>query len=280
MATLTRSLSLSSRQASLNGTHPDLERCLRDLNFNVPKPAAKSKAGERWSDAIHSVQLLNAACGAAFERLEDARILHGAFVHTSVAPGDIVYAEGDEGDSLFLLTEGSVELSSKNSSTPEVILMAPAIFGELRSDDLRPGAPERPGAPRRAATVTSGDDGACFRRVLKEDFDRVADDAPELREALHDAAARSVATRKAAAAEELGDFAPRPRSREINRLYSREEAALPGAIYAMLLRESVDEEEEEGEDAENERRAGDGQPYSPAWRTKARAVVRIAAKHA
>jgi CRP-like cAMP-binding protein len=48
--------------------------------------------------------------------------------------GDVVFEQGDVGDSLFLLIEGSVEVVQKDEAGSEFVittLMAPTFFGEM-----------------------------------------------------------------------------------------------------------------------------------------------------
>ncbi|EMJ91917.1 transporter, cation channel family protein [Leptospira alstonii serovar Pingchang str. 80-412] len=93
--------------------------------------------------------------------------------HHIFLPGDILFRKGDIGDNLYILTEGSVEILSKNDSEVIAVLSEGKFFGELALVTEE----------RRSATVRSVGISELYT-LSKEDFFNVLNLYPGFRDAM------------------------------------------------------------------------------------------------
>ena len=89
------------------------------------------------------------------------------------AAGSQIIREGDPGDSLFIVDQGRVQISTKSSGTTIATLQSGDVLGEMALVT---------GAPRSATAVAETDTRVWI--VLKEDFDRALATSPHLSEAV------------------------------------------------------------------------------------------------
>ena len=100
---------------------------------------------------------------AAFRRLATRRVYRA---------GEVIFAQGDEGDALYYISRGSVDISIRlGASGLDKRLQSLTegnIFGEMAMLDNKP----------RAASVTATVDTVCYRLGVRE-FERIKHDYPE-----------------------------------------------------------------------------------------------------
>lgn len=85
----------------------------------------------------------------------------------SLRPGQTLISEGERGDCMYLIVEGSVRVHSQGQTI--IMLDAGTTVGELAVLDPEP----------RTASVTAAADAFLFR-IAKEPFDEVLADRPEI----------------------------------------------------------------------------------------------------
>jgi CRP/FNR family transcriptional regulator, cyclic AMP receptor protein len=79
-------------------------------------------------------QLVNFLKESSILRLLDDRIIHGlslSLVEKHCGPGHVVFKEGDAGDGLYIIKEGSVEVKRNIDAKPIAYLTAGECFGEM-----------------------------------------------------------------------------------------------------------------------------------------------------
>ena len=88
-----------------------------------------------------------------FESLtpDDLRALSARLEQTESAEGDVIFRQGDEGSSLFIIDDGAVEIAYGEGKTRIVLatLFAGQYFGELSLFDRAPRGLARRRASRR-----------------------------------------------------------------------------------------------------------------------------------
>ena len=109
-----------------------------------------------------------------FSALDDeaATALRASMSETRLRRGEVLFHEGDEGDKLYIVTEGKVKLGRTSSDGRENLLaiLGPGqMFGELSLFDPGP----------RSATVTAVTD-ATFSSLSHEDLLRWLDGRPQV----------------------------------------------------------------------------------------------------
>ncbi len=110
---------------------------------------------------------------ALFGGLSDAVLGHLAtsLKVLRVAPGEILFREGDPGREMFVVLEGEVEVmkKSRRGRDMRVALLGPSDgFGEMSLIDVQPrSAMVRSVAPTRLLRMTSEDFDALYRHDLK-----------------------------------------------------------------------------------------------------------------
>ncbi len=114
-----------------------------------------------------------------FSDLDDhaRRALAPEIVPRSYRKGDLIFCQGDQGESLFIVAEGLVKLSLTSLEGAEIVLATlrpPSVFGELAVLD---GGPRT--ASARALQVTT------LLALTRPSFLRVLVDNPQLADALH-----------------------------------------------------------------------------------------------
>lgn len=108
---------------------------------------------------------------------EARRALAPQIVPRSYRKGDLIFSQGDRGESLYIVAEGLVKLSLVSSEGAEMVLAAlrpPSVFGELA---LLDGGPRT--ATARALQATT------LLALTRPSFVRLVTDNPRLAEALH-----------------------------------------------------------------------------------------------
>lgn len=109
---------------------------------------------------------------------DDARrALAPEIVPRSYRKGDLIFSQGDRGESLYIVADGLVKLSLVGREGAEMVLAAlrpPSVFGELA---LLDGGPRTASARALQATTLLALTRASFMRLLTEN--------PRLAEALH-----------------------------------------------------------------------------------------------
>ncbi|MBE1283139.1 MAG: cyclic nucleotide-binding domain-containing protein [Rhodobacteraceae bacterium] len=118
------------------------------------------------SDSIPDCGFLSGAS----ERLKD--LLEGQATEIRLGQGDILFEQGDDGDALFAITEGSLEFSILSAAGRKLSLdiMRPgAIFGEIALFDPGP----------RTATATALEPSR-VRRIRNPDVLKQIEQHPEL----------------------------------------------------------------------------------------------------
>jgi CRP/FNR family cyclic AMP-dependent transcriptional regulator len=113
-----------------------------------------------------------------FSGLDDdaAEALSASMVENRVMRGDVLFREGDEGDRLYVVTEGKVKLGRTSADGRENLLaiLGPGqMFGELSLFDPGP----------RSATVTAITD-CTMQSLAHEELGRWLDGRPEVARAL------------------------------------------------------------------------------------------------
>jgi CRP/FNR family transcriptional regulator, cyclic AMP receptor protein len=114
-----------------------------------------------------------------FSGLDDGarRALTPEFIPRTYRKGDLVFSQGDQGESLFIVAEGLVKLSLVSLEGAEMVLATirpPSVFGELA---LLDGGPRT--ASARALQATT------LLALTRPSFIRVLLDNPRLADALH-----------------------------------------------------------------------------------------------
>ena len=114
-----------------------------------------------------------------FRDLDDdaRRALAPEIVPRSYRKGDLIFSQGDQGESLFIVAEGLVKLSLTSLEGAEMVLATlrpPSVFGELAVLDEGPRT-----ASARALQVTT------LLALTRPSFLRVLVGNPQLAEALH-----------------------------------------------------------------------------------------------
>ena len=107
---------------------------------------------------------------------EERLALADAMVETLFAKGEFIVREGEAGQSLYLLAEGTLEVSKTNETGRKVLLdrlLPGAVFGEM---SLLTGQP-------RSATIVAGTDGAVYE-IRREHLDPMLRERPQLAEGL------------------------------------------------------------------------------------------------
>lgn len=102
--------------------------------------------------------------------------LADAMVESLFARGDVIMREGEAGQSLYLLAEGTLEVSKTDAAGRKVLLdriLPGAVFGEM---SLLTGQP-------RSATIIAGTDGALYE-IHREHLDPMLRERPQLAEGL------------------------------------------------------------------------------------------------
>ncbi len=174
---------------------PTATQSIRLTRTDPPEPPESAEeAVARHVASLGSVGLLGPLAPEHIRRLaESARELR-------FAAGEPVIRQGDEGASMFVVSEGVVEVSAAGPSSPPAVLArlgAGEYFGEM---SLLTGAP-------RSATVVPAVESRLLE-VDKEAFREVLDGHPELLASLSAALERRLAERSRAIA--AGATAPEP----------------------------------------------------------------------
>ena len=90
---------------------------------------------------------------------------------SDLAPGSVVFREGDEGQELFVLLSGELEITkrSRTGHDARVAMLGPRDwFGEMSVLDIMPrSASVRALSPARLIHITSKDLDALYRRDVK-----------------------------------------------------------------------------------------------------------------
>jgi CRP-like cAMP-binding protein len=123
------------------------------------------------------------------EREQSLRSLRNSFIFTSIPPehlefvlanaeilelaaDTLIFSEGDPGDALYVVVEGSVSVFSTNEEGVDVVL------AELQAGDSFGEMALLTGEPRSASVRASQDTRAL--RLMKNDFDRLLEEQPAL----------------------------------------------------------------------------------------------------
>ncbi len=135
-------------------------------------------------------------------RVELARLV-GALEEVTIPAGNRVFDEGDEGDALYLLDEGRVEISIAAGGSERTVatIDGPAYFGEL-------GLLHE----RRTASATAASDVRLWR-LPRDRFARAVDEQPQLALAVAESLADLVERRsreRVGAAELAAEISPPP----------------------------------------------------------------------
>jgi CRP-like cAMP-binding protein len=89
------------------------------------------------------------------------------------AAGEVVFREGDQGDSLFVLARGAVEVVSRPASNKErqlAILEAPAAFGEMSLIDREVRSATVRAKGECVALQLSAENFTAFRKRSRDGF--------------------------------------------------------------------------------------------------------------
>jgi len=153
-------------------------RGLQKVGLNIQRP-------------MQSVQLMRGVARAPRRRREhllehvdlfrpftltERAALADAMVEESFAKDDFIVREGEQGQSLYLLAEGALDVVTQGASGTRIVLdriLPGAVFGEM---SLLTGQP-------RSATIVAATDGALYE-IRKEHLDAILQERPDLAEGL------------------------------------------------------------------------------------------------
>jgi CRP-like cAMP-binding protein len=104
-----------------------------------------------------------------FSQIPAEDLAHVARIATEerIDKGDVVFTEGDSGDSLYLTIKGQVKVHKGAKVIAQ--LGERECFGEMAILDSEP----------RSATITALDDTSCLR-IAREDFYEILHEKPEI----------------------------------------------------------------------------------------------------
>ncbi len=108
-----------------------------------------------------------------FGALSDEVLAHlaGTLQQRRVAPGAMIFQEGDQGHDMFVVLEGEVEVlkKSRRGRVQRIAILGPSdAFGEMSIIDVQPrSATVRSLAPTRLLRIASEDLDALYRHDVK-----------------------------------------------------------------------------------------------------------------